>query len=183
MTRKPRWSLRTWLIAPTAAIVTILSATGALLQTDTLVRAWLGSTRQLSELAARQVTEFVLLRLEDVNTTGRQAWLAQIDNDPKLGGLLESSAAGANSIVEISIVDASGVVLASSNRSRPGNRAPRVPQLASLETLSAWDRVRAVWAPGREYESRVPVGVRGDTKRLLVVEVLVSCALLLDTLI
>ena len=171
------------MIAPTAAIVTILSATGALLQTDTLVRAWLGSTRQLSELAARQVTEFVLLRLEDVNTTGRQAWLAQIDNDPKLGDLLESSAAGANSIVEISIIDASGVVLASSNRSRPGNRAPRVPQLASLETLSAWDRVRAVWAPGREYESRVPVGVRGDTKPLFVVQVLVSNALLRDTLI
>ena len=96
--RRPRRSLRTWLIAPTAAIVTILSATGALLQTDTLVRAWLGSTRQLSELAARQVTEFVLLRLEDVDASQRQAWLARIDNDAKLGGLLESSASGANSI-------------------------------------------------------------------------------------
>ena len=65
--RKRRWTLRTWLIAPTAAIVTILSATGALLQTDTLVRAWLASTKQLSDMAARQVTEFILLRLEDVD--------------------------------------------------------------------------------------------------------------------
>ena len=40
-----------------------------------------------------------------------------------------------------------------------------------------------MWAPGREYESRVPVGVRGDTKPLFVVQVLVSNALLRDTLI
>ena len=66
--RRPRWTLRTWLIVPTAAIVTILSGAGALLQTDTLVRAWLGSTRQLSELAARQVAEYIMLRLEDIDT-------------------------------------------------------------------------------------------------------------------
>ena len=181
--RRPRRSLRTWLIAPTAAIVTILSATGALLQTDTLVRAWLGSTRQLSELAARQVTEFVLLRLEDVDPSQRQAWLARIDNDAKLGGLLESSASGANSIVEISVVDATGLVLASSNRSRPGNPAARVQPLSSLFELEAIARIRAVWTPGREYELRVPVGLRGESTPLFVVQVLVSNALLRETLI
>lgn len=165
------------------AIVTILSATGALLQTDTLVRAWVGSTRQLSELAARQVTEFVLLRLEDVSTSERHQWLAQIDNDDKLGGLLESSASGANSIAEISVVDATGVVLASSNRARPGNQSAKVASLASLESLHALDRVRAVWAPGREYQLRVPVGVRGESRPLFVVQVLVSNALLRETLI
>jgi signal transduction histidine kinase len=181
--RRPRRSLRTWLIAPTAAIVTILSATGALLQTDTLVRAWLGSTRQLSELAARQVTEFVLLRLEGVDPSQRQAWLARIDNDAKLGGLLESSASGANSIVEISVVDATGVVLASSNRSRPGNPAALVQPLSSLFELEAIARIRAVWAPGREYELRVPVGLRGESRPLFIVQVLVSNALLRETLI
>lgn len=181
--RRPRRSLRTWLIAPAAAIVTILSATGALLQTDTLVRAWLGSTRQLSELAARQVTEFILLRLEDVDYSQRQAWLARIDNDAKLGGLLEASASGANSIVEISVVDSTGVVLASSNRSRPGNLAARVQPLASLFDIDPVARIRAVWAPGREYEVRVPVGLRGESRPLFVVQVLASNALLRETLI
>ena len=178
----PRWTLRTWLIAPTAAIVTILSATGALLQTDTLVRAWLGSTRQLSELAARQVTEFILLRLEDVDVSQRQTWLSRMDNDSQLGGLLESSGAGANSIAEISVVDATGVVIASSNRARPGNLAARVQPLISLEKLDTLSRVRAVWAPGHEYELRVPVGIKGDSKPLFIVQVLVSNALLREIL-
>jgi signal transduction histidine kinase len=186
--RKRRWTLRTWLIAPTAAIVTILSATGALLQTDTLVRAWLASTKQLTDMAARQVTEFILLRLEDVDGestrgTQRQLWLSHIDNDSKLSGLLESSTAGANSIVEISVMDATGVVLASSNRARPGNRAAHVQSLVSLQDLSAFTRVRAVWAPGHEYEVRVPVGVPGDSSPLFVVQVLVSNALLREALI
>jgi signal transduction histidine kinase len=186
--RKRRWTLRTWLIAPTAAIVTILSATGALLQTDTLVRAWLGSTKQLSDLAARQVTEFILLRLEDVDTGAagqnqRQLWLSHIDNDTKLAGLLESSTAGANSIVEISVMDSTGVVLASSNRARTGNRAAKAQTLVSLQDLNPLARVRAVWAPGHEYEIRVPVGVAGDTSPLFVVQVLVSNALLREALI
>ena len=186
--RKRRWTLRTWLIAPTAAIVTILSATGALLQTDTLVRAWLASTKQLSDMAARQVTEFILLRLEDsdANTsrqTQRQLWLSRIDNDTKLGGLLESSVSGMNSIVEISVMDATGMVLASSNRARPGNRSAKAQPLISLESLNPLARVRAVWAPGREYEVRVPVGVTGDTSPLFVVQVLVSNALLREALI
>jgi signal transduction histidine kinase len=186
--RRRRWTLRTWLIAPTAAIVTILSATGALLQTDTLVRAWLGSTKQLSDLAARQITEFILLRLEDADAvsasqTQRQFWLSRIDNDPKLGDLLESSTAGANSIVEISVTDATGVVLASSNRARPGNHAAKVQPLVSLQNLNPLARVRAVWAPGHEYEVRVPVGVTGDSSPLFVVQVLVSNALLREALI
>lgn len=190
--RKPRWSLRTWLIVPTATIVTILSATGALLQTDTLVRAWLASTRQLSELAARQVAEYIMLRLEDVDTDSRaqgkarksprELLLAHIDNDPKLGGLLESSAAGANSIAEIAVTDATGTVLASSNRNRPGNRSARAETLASLEQLNPLSRVRGVWTPGKEYELRVPVGLRGDSTPLFVVQVLVSNALLRETL-
>jgi signal transduction histidine kinase len=186
--RKRRWTLRTWLIAPTAAIVTILSAAGALLQTDTLVRAWLASTKQLSDMAARQVTEFILLRLEDVDAgssrqSQRQLWLSRIDNDTKLGGLLESSASGVNSIVEISVMDATGVVLASSNRARPGNRSAKAQPLASLQNLDPLARLRAVWAPGHEYEVRVPVGVTGDTSPLFVVQVLVSNALLRESLI
>jgi signal transduction histidine kinase len=186
--RKRRWTLRTWLIAPTAAIVTILSATGALVQTDTLVRAWLGSTKQLSDMAARQVTEFILLRLEEVDTgaagqTQRQLWLSHIDNDAKLGGLLESSTTGMNSIVEISVMDSTGVVLASSNRARPGNRASKAQPLVSLENLNPLARVRAVWAPGHEYEIRVPVGVPGDTSPLFIIQVLVSNALLREALI
>ncbi len=186
--RKRRWTLRTWLIAPTAAIVTILSVAGALLQTDTLVRAWLASTKQLSDMAARQVTEFILLRLEDVdasssNQSQRQIWLSRIDNDTKLGGLLESSASGVNSIVEISVMDATGVVLASSNRARPGNRSAKSQPLASLQNLDPLARLRAVWAPGHEYEVRVPVGVTGDRSPLFVVQVLVSNALLRESLI
>jgi signal transduction histidine kinase len=190
--RKPRWTIRTWLIVPTAAIVTILSAAGALLQMDTLVRAWLASTRQLSELAARQVAEYIMLRLEDVDTESipagqprrppREFLLTFIDNDPKLGGLLESSAAGANSIAEISVADAAGTVLASSNRARPGNRSAQAQTLASLEELDALSRVRGVWTPGREYELRVPVGLKGDSTPLFVVQVLVSNALLRETL-
>src|SRR3954447_19300220 len=190
--RKPRWTLRTWLIAPAAAIVTILSATGALLQTDTLVRAWTGSTRQLSELAARQVTEFILIRLQGADPdikiapesrqTRRTSLLARIGNDPKLAELLESSAAGANSIAEISIMDTTGIVLASSNRARPGNPAARVQSLGSLESLAPLARVRAVWAPGREYDLRVPVGLSGDSQPLFLVQVLVSNALLRGSL-
>jgi signal transduction histidine kinase len=186
--RKRRWTLRTWLIAPTAAIVTILSATGALLQTDTLVRAWLASTKQLSDMAARQVTEFILLQLENVDgdstrESHRRLWLSRIDNDAKLGGLLDSTTTGANSIVEISVMDATGIVLASSNRARPGNRAAQSQPLASLQNLSAFSRVRAVWAPGHEYEVRVPVGVPGDSSPLFIVQVLVSNALLREALI
>ena len=173
--RRPRWSLRTWLIVPTAAIVTILSGAGALLQTDTLVRAWLGSTRQLSELAARQVAEYIMLRLEDMDTESvpasqrrvpqRQFFLTHIDNDPKLGGLLESSATGVNSIAEISVTDANGIVIASSNRARPGNRAAQAQTLASLQNLDPLSRVRSVWAPGHEYELRIPVGLKGTARR------------------
>ena len=190
--RRPRWKLRTWLIVPTAAIVTILSGAGALLQTDTLVRAWLGSTRQLSELAARQVAEYIMLRLEDMDTESipasqrrvpqRQFFLTHIDNDPKLGGLLESSATGVNSIAEISVTDANGIVIASSNRARPGNRAAQAQTLASLQNLDPLSRVRSVWAPGHEYELRLPVGLKGDNTPLFVVQVLVSNALLRETL-
>ena len=40
-----------------------------------------------------------------------------------------------------------------------------------------------MWAPGREYELRVPVGLRGESRPLFIVQVLVSNALLRETLI
>jgi signal transduction histidine kinase len=73
-------------------------------------------------------------------------------------------------------------VLASSNRARPGNRSAQAQTLASLEELDALSRVRGVWTPGREYELRVPVGLKGDSTPLFVVQVLVSNALLRETL-
>jgi signal transduction histidine kinase len=163
--RSVRWSLRTWILLPAILVVTAVTATGALLQLDTLLRAWVNSTRQIAELAGQQITQLVLLR-------------GQLENDPELTAMLETSAAGGNSIVEISIADRAEVVLASSNRSRIGRRSALAQPLGSLPELNAFARLRALFTPAAEYELRIPLGAKGETVPVYTIQVLVSGALL-----
>jgi signal transduction histidine kinase len=184
----PRLSLRTWILLPAWALVTGLVLVLAVSQADTLITAWLRSSRDIAELAGQQVKETLLRRLQESTPSSRSAidartrWSSFIRTDPGIDSVVSGIVGRGGAIVEISVADRSGRVLMSSNRARAGQLAKRAEPLASLDKLSTRERFRRVFASAQDYGSTVAIGVQGEETPLFTIHVLVSNVLLRDAL-
>lgn len=184
--RFPRLSLVTWIALPTVFVVAGLAVWMSAMQVDTLIRAWLTGSQAIAELAGQQVKLVLVERLEEVNKTAtartvdelKMTWESAIESDQSIAAVLEASVARATSIVEISIADRMGGVLASSNRARRGRRAVNAPSLEMIQKLNAAGRIRWLFGPSSDYELRIPIGLASDPQPLFYVQVLVSSVLL-----
>jgi signal transduction histidine kinase len=138
---------------------------------------------QVQTLLVQRVSEYSKQSPASTDLAETKArWTEMAAEDQALSHLLEQTMASTRTVVEIDILSAQGVVLASSNPRSLGEKArPAVPMTDWQES----GRVRQIWrvlTEDEEYETTIPLGLQGEADPLFRLRVLVSSVLLRNTL-
>lgn len=139
-------------------LTVILVATTSILHVFHLTRVVVQDARQQAELVARQLyaqTGHVLAR------SGPADPGQALRKDAELRTLLEASIGYSPHLVYALVADRTGTVLLHSERDKEGSVAPERPRLDDLLDLTPWQRVRALYEPGRLYETALPLSLNG----------------------
>lgn len=184
--------LRARIMLLTLGLAGVLSLVLIMVQLNSLMMVSLRHTAERAGSTAHFVKSAVMDRaMERAShepeplTVGERIrlWRRVIADDPELPGLLSATLAQTQSIVEISVAGESGVVLASSTPTKTTKAiAARLPLKALLE-LGPVDRFLAVLSTQVDYENRVDLGVSGLSEPVFTIQVLVSSALLRNTIL
>ena len=183
----PRTRLTLSIVALVGAVVLALSA----LALHALAEAGFAQVYEAARLTAEQVKFYVVQRVGERTpaTPGAgveemtAAWRRSVRDDPLLVSYLIRTVAGSEAVVEILVTGAEGEVLATSNPSRAGGRAPAVPDLEAWTAQPAWVKLRQVLAAAHDLELRAGLGAAGGTEPALTVRVVVSSALIRDAVL
>jgi hypothetical protein len=148
-----------------------------------VIESWVGSSIEIAEIAGQQVTHVLIVRVEERQAADRarggvEGWSELLKQDQGAPSLLETTMAQTRSILEISVAEAGGAVIASSNPLRPGSRMANYPELDGLRRLNPFRRAMRVLRGGSNYELRIPIGV--SSRPVFTVQVVVSPVLLRD---
>jgi signal transduction histidine kinase len=179
----------------TTGLVAAVALTLILVELHTLISISLEHTNDRARMTGQFVKRYVLDRAERASAAGQIAslderiaeWQRVIQDDAELPELLASTLAQTTALVEISVADGRGRILASSNPARRGQlMQPRLP-LRKLLDLGPLDKLQAVLGGQVDYEDRVELGVElpQNSRREVVfaIQVLVSSVLLRDAII
>lgn len=190
-------SLRARVMLMTIALVAAVALTLILVELHTLISVSLQHSSDRAHMTAQFVKRYVLDRAQQRSREAGHAatleqriakWQDAVRSDSELPDLLASTLAQTRAIIEISIADGRGVILASSNPSRTGHLVqPRLP-LKNLLELGPLDKFQAVLGSHIDYENRVELGVEipGNGQRgnvVFLIQVLVSSVLLRDAIL
>lgn len=189
-------SLRARVMLTTIGLVAALALTLMVVELHTLVSVSLQHTGDRAHMTAQFVKRYVLDRAgrasRDAGTIAPldeliRHWQEAIRTDAELPELLASTLAQTRTLIEISVSDGSGRILASSNPARRGQlMQPRLP-LRTLLEMGPLDKLQAVLGGHVDYEDRVELGVElpGNSRREVVfaIQVLVSSVLLRDAIV
>src|SRR5207302_1297664 len=95
-----------------------------------------------------------------------------------LASLLEGTMAQSSSIVEINIAGEDSIVLAASNPRRRHTPMVSRQDLHELRDDTPLGRIAAIWNGREDYETRLTLGITGQTAPLFTIQILVAPALL-----
>ncbi len=190
-------SLRARVMLMTVGLVAAVALTLILVELHTLISVSLQHASDRAHMTAQFVKRYVLDRAQQrsreaghVATLEQRIaeWQEAIGADSELPELLTSTLAQTRAIIEISVADGRGVILASSNPARRGQLVqPRLP-LKDLLELGPLDKFQAVLGSQIDYENRVELGVEipgnGSQRNVVfLIQVLVSSVLLRDAIL
>jgi nitrogen-specific signal transduction histidine kinase len=181
----------------TVGLVAAVAFTLILVELHTLISLSLQHSSDRAHMTAQFVKRYVLDRAQQRSReAGHIAtleeriaeWQDAVRSDAELPDLLASTLAQTRAIVEISVADGRGIILASSNPARTGQLIqPRLP-LKKLLELGPLEKFQAVLGSQVDYENRVELGVElpGNGQRrnvVFLIQVLVSSVLLRDAIL
>jgi signal transduction histidine kinase len=179
--------LSTLIIGLVAASVLALTA----LQFNSLVSAWLQHAAERSQTTAQVIKKYVQERTGDIPLPSptpdvkeiQRIWTQALEQDHDLAEMMATALAQTRSIVEIAVSNESGRIIASTNPNRVG--AQIVPRLTlkSLQDLGPIDRFLAITGGRIDYESRVGLGLPGQTRPMFTIQVLTSSLLLREAIV
>ncbi len=189
-------SLRARLMLLMTGLVAAVSIVLLAVELNTLISVSLEHTQERAWLTGQFIKTYVSGRAQEKAAEAMpppsmeariKLWREAIENDAELPALLANTLATTRSIVEISVADDKGRILASSNPSRKGQAmSPKLPLQALLD-LGPLERFQAVLGGRIDYEKRVDLGVinpaRGPEKELVfTIQVMVASVLLRDAI-
>ena len=179
-------SLRLRLLSVTIGVSACIIVLLTLLQIDDLTIAWLDGSLELARSATQQAKTNLLTRLAG-KAAGSMAeteslWVKMIEEDAALPEVLENEMARSQTIIEISVSDAAGRIVASSNPLRKQRALNSKPSLEALRKSNAFARLTALLTGSSDYELRLPIGVPQQERPVFLIQVLVSPVLLRDLL-
>lgn len=178
-------SLQWKILLLTATLVSVLVAILSLLLLNNLIESNLQNSMRLTEMAAQQTKDLLLLRLEESFQRGaanRADWIQAVKDDQRLAAFLKNSVAQAPALVEISIAGPDSYILASSIHTDAGRILPARPTLRELLALGPIDRLDAIFNSGPDYELQIPIGLVNEPGTIFTIQVLVSTVLIRDAL-
>lgn len=190
-------SLRARVMLMTVGLVAAVALTLILVEIHTLISVSLQHSNDRARMTAQFVKRYVLDRAQQRSRETGQIisleeriaeWQQTVRTDAELPDLLASTLAQTRAIVEISVADGRGIILASSNPSRTGQLIqPRLP-LKNLLDLGPLDKFQAVLGSQIDYENRVELGVESPDNKpakrvVFAIQVLVSSVLLRDAIL
>lgn len=171
--------ITTLTISVTASVVFALF----LLQLNNVIESWVASSIEIAEIAGQQVAHLLIVRVDERQAAdaarGRTGNLSElVKEDLSVPSLLEATMAQTRSILEISVADAAGTVVASSNPLRPGARMAEYPELRELQASNPFSRAMRIVRGRTNYQLQIPLGASG--RPIFNIQVVVSPVLLRD---
>lgn len=181
-------SLRARITILTITVTAIIVIALFMLQLHNVIATWTNSSLEIAHVAGEQIKHVLIMRLEERTpavaaggnglSSEEQAWTTLLQSDRNFASLLEETMAQAHAIIEISIAGANGTVITSSNPMRRGEPLKRVRGLDDLRRLNVFLRAWRILEGENDYDLRIPLGLRGQAKPVLTIQVLVSSILL-----
>ncbi len=163
-----RTRLRLFVLVLMFSVVTALS----LLHLYTLGAFGFEGVQQRAENSAHEVTRFVPRRLKELILDLPPARRAEdpktlypslLQSDDELAAFLGEIVSNSSTIVEVSIADASGRIVADSLPFRVGERTTRLPAFEVWAKESPWQKLREVLSERQDYQVTVGIGTPGQT--------------------
>jgi hypothetical protein len=185
-------SLKARLTALMTGMVALAVLTLSLLQLHSVVGTWLRSVSDRAVFAGQVLKNYIRQRTADLPATRRrppptreelkQYWAAALEGDRELIEMISTTLVQARAIVEISVADPDGLVIASSNPERFRTAMVIRLPLQRLLELGPLDRIAAIFGGRLDYETRVELGFPDQPQPVFVIQVLVSSVLLRDAI-
>jgi signal transduction histidine kinase len=184
-------SLRVRLVLLTLTLVALVAVALSALHLETLVNTLSEDALERSEHAAQEVNSYLIDHInqhsgdEDYKAAGspKAMLYMMVSSDREIASMLQKTMALAPSIVEINVAGEDRRILASSSERRVG------ATLAQLRDFSQWSRGGALsrlldlMKGGPDYESDSAASIKGQSERVLTIQVVTSTALLGDPLL
>lgn len=168
-------TLRARLLALTLSMVALVALTLTALNLNSLAGNSLDVSIGSAEMAAQQMQALVRLRLAG---SPKNLWAPAVAQDQDLAALLQGTMAQSSSIVEINIAGEDGMVLAGSNPQRRGTPMRARQSLNELRDASPLGRITAIWQAREDYETRLPMGIAGQSAPVFTIQILVAPVML-----
>jgi len=178
-----RTRLRLFVLVLMFSVVTALS----LLHLYTLGAFGFEDVLQRALHAGNEVKNFVTQRLREMASdlpperrvgSPEAIWANLLGSDDQLAAFLRDIGSNSRAIVEISVADASGRILADSLPFRVGQRVERLPDFQAWAEKGAWQKLAEVFSERRDYQVTTEIAERGKTTPVFRIEVVVSSILL-----
>ncbi len=176
-------TLRVRLLSLTLGLVVLVALLLTALNLNSLAVTSLESAIASSEMAGRQVESFLLRRLAQTPANAadaKQVWRKKVAEDGEITALLEQVMVQSRSIVEICVAGEDGTILTSSNPQQRGLPITHRQDLRALLEARPLRRLTGILAAHDDYETRIPLAIKGQSTPLFTTQILFSPALLRD---
>jgi hypothetical protein len=178
-----RTRLRLFVLVLMFSVVTALS----LLHLYTLGAFAFEDVLQRAQNTGHEVANFVSQRLRELvfklpaarrSENPATLYTGLLADDDQLAIFLQEIGANSRAIVEISVSDGSGRILADSLPYRLGQRTARLPDFEAWAAKSPWEKLAEVFSERRDYQVRIPIGEQGAAKPVFAITVVLDSVLL-----
>lgn len=178
-------TLQARLLLLTLSMVVLVSLALLAVNLNSLASTSLDVASSSSEMAARRIYSVVQRRLLNTTPAGsmtlaetKALWNRSVAEDKELSELLLSAMAQSSAILEINIAGEDGIILAASNPLRRKTLMISQQDLGELRHASLPSRIAAIWRGRDDYETRLPMGIKGQSAPLFTIQILVAPVLL-----
>jgi signal transduction histidine kinase/HAMP domain-containing protein len=178
-----RTRLRLFVLMLMFSVVTALS----LLHLYTLGAFGFEDVLQRAQNIGHEVKGFVSQRLREMvydlpparrAEAPRTLYASLLEGDEELPVFLRDIGSNSRAIVEISISDASGRILADSLPYRVGQRTARLPDFEAWAGKGPWQKLAEIFSERRDYQVMLPIAEQGKTTPVFSIDVVLSSVLL-----
>jgi hypothetical protein len=178
-----RTRLRLFVLVLMFSVVTALS----LFHLYTLGLFGFEDVLQRAQYTGQEVKNFVPQRLRELvyelpparrAESSRTLYASLLGADDQLAVFLRDIAANSRAIVEVSISDASGRILADSLPWRVGQRTARLPDFEDWAKKGPWQKLVEIFSERRDYQVSLSIGEHGQTTTVFNIDVVLSSILL-----
>jgi len=178
-----RTRLRLFVLVLMFSVVTALSllhlyALGAFGFEDVLQRS-LNSANEVKSFVSQRLRELVYdLPPQRRAEAARTLYPSLLQSDDELGVFLSNLASNSKAILEISISDASGRIVADSLPFRVGQQVGRLPDFEVWAKKGPWQKLAEVFSERRDYQVTLNIAEQGKKATVFRIDVVLSSLLL-----